>query len=50
MAKKILTVLMVVLSVTLQLCIKLFEGLIWVFEQALRILEEKTLSRKEETE
>ena len=50
MAKKILTVLMVVLSVIIQLSIKLFEGLIWLFEQALSIIEEKTLSRKEETE
>ena len=50
MPKKILTVVMVVLSVTLQLCIKLFEGLIWLFEQALSIIEEKTLSRKEEME
>jgi len=50
MAKKVLTVLMVVLSVTIQLCIKLFEGLIWLLKQALRVIEEKTFSRKEETE
>ena len=50
MAKRILTVLMVMLSVTLQLCIKMFEGLIWLLEQALRIIEENSIYRKEETE
>ena len=50
MAKGILKVFMILLSVTIQLCIKLFEGLIWLLEQALRIIEEKTLYRKEETE
>ena len=50
MAKKILTVLMIVLSVTIQLSIKIFEGLIWLCEQALRIIEENSIYRKEETE
>jgi hypothetical protein len=42
MAKGILKVLMVVLSMTVQMCIELFKCLTWLLEQALRLLEKKT--------
>ena len=42
MAKEIFRVLMILGAVSLKLCIKLFEGLIGLFEWLLAVIERKT--------